>query len=92
MGIVASLAAIPIAEDVVRDEKRRELQKCLEEEERLRRLKLGEYRQGDLDLELIKRWIYISGVTGTRIRLFWGYPNPIFPGRVCTRPYLIPTL
>ena len=65
MGIVASLAAIPIAEDVVRDEKRRELQKCLEEEERLRRLKLGEYRQGDLDLELIKRWIYISGVNLT---------------------------
>jgi len=55
MGIVASLAAIPIAEDVVRDEKRRELQKRLEEEERLRRLKLGEYRQGDVDLELIKR-------------------------------------
>ena len=59
MGIVASLAAIPVAEDVVRDEKRRELQKCLEEEERLRRLKLGEYRQGDLDLELIKRGIII---------------------------------
>ena len=92
MGIVASLAAIPIAEDVVRDEKRRELQKCLEEEERLRRLKLGEYRQGDLDLELIKRWIYISGVTGTQTRLFLGYLNPIFPGRVCTRPYLNPTL
>ena len=57
MGIVASLAAIPIAEDVVRDEKRRELQKRLEEEERLRRLKLGEYRQGDVDLELIKRYV-----------------------------------
>ena len=57
MGIVASLAAIPIAEDVVRDEKRRELQRRFEEEERLRRLKLGgDYRQGDLDLELIKRY------------------------------------
>jgi len=63
MGIVASLAAIPVAEDVVRDEKRRELQKCLEEEERLRRLKLGEYRQGDLDLELIKRLSIQIGAT-----------------------------
>ena len=69
MGIVASLAAIPVAEDVVRDEKRRELQKCLEEEERLRRLKLGEYRQGDLDLELIKRWIIIICSKGKIIDL-----------------------
>ena len=62
MGIVASLAALPVAEDIVRDEKRREIQKRLEEEERLRRLRLGEYRQGDLDLELIKRYIRMTYV------------------------------
>lgn len=51
----------------MRDEKRRELQKRLEEEERLRRLKLGEYRQGDVDLELIKRYARMSIVNSCRI-------------------------
>ena len=54
MGIVASLAAIPVAEDIIRDERRRELQHL--EEERLRRLRESGYRYGDLDLQLIKRY------------------------------------
>lgn len=54
MGIVASLAAIPVAEDIIRDERRRELQRL--EEERLRRLRESGYRYGDLDLQLIKRY------------------------------------
>ena len=53
MGIVASLAAIPVAEDIIRDERRRELQRL--EDERLRRLRESGYRYGDLDLQLIKR-------------------------------------
>ena len=53
MGIVASLAAIPIGEDIIRDERRRELERL--EEERLRNLKNSGYRHGDLDLQLIKR-------------------------------------
>ena len=53
MGIVASLAAIPVAEDIIRDERRRELQRL--EEERLRRLREAGYRHGDLDLQIIKR-------------------------------------
>ena len=53
MGIVASLAAIPIGEDIIRDERRREFERL--EEERLRRLKDSGYRHGDLDLQLIKR-------------------------------------
>ena len=58
MGLVASLAAFPVSQEVVADEKRRELQRKLEEEERLRRLRESEYRQGDIDLEIIKRYCY----------------------------------
>ena len=53
MGIVASLAAIPVGEDIIHDEKRRELQ--ILEDERLRRLREAGYRHGDIDLQLIKR-------------------------------------
>ena len=53
MGIVASLAALPVGEEILRDERRRELQRL--EEERLRRLGHSGYRHGDLDLQLIKR-------------------------------------
>ena len=53
MGIVASLAAIPVAEDIVQDEHKRELQRL--EEERLRRLRESGYRHGDIDLQIIKR-------------------------------------
>ena len=53
MGIVASLAALPVGEEILRDERRRELQRL--EEERLGRLGQSGYRHGDLDLQLIKR-------------------------------------
>ncbi len=52
MGIVASLAAAPIASEIAQDEKRRDIIKQ-EEEERLRRQRF--YHQGDVDLEVIKR-------------------------------------
>ena len=56
MGIVASLAAAPIASEIALDEKRRDLLRQ-EEEERLRRQReLEFYRQGDVDLEVIKRY------------------------------------
>ena len=58
MGIVASLAAIPVAEDIIQDERRRELQRL--EEERLRRLREAGYRHGDLDLQIIKRYTGIA--------------------------------
>ena len=65
MGIVASLAAIPVGEDIIRDEKRRELQGL--EEERLRRLRESGYRHGDIDLQLIKRYEQV-GVPLLRVR------------------------
>jgi hypothetical protein len=56
MGIVASLAALPVAQEIAKEEKTREIQKRLEEEERLRRLRAAEmFRQGDFDLYNIKR-------------------------------------
>ena len=66
MGIVASLAAIPVAEDIIRDERRRELQRL--EDERLRRLRESGYRYGDLDLQLIKRY-YCHCFKATKIQI-----------------------
>ena len=58
MGIVASLAAAPVANEIIQDEKRRELEKRAYEEERLRKLREAElYRLGDVDLNLIKRYV-----------------------------------
>ena len=56
MGIVASLAAVPVAHDIIEDERRREHITLLEEEERIRKIREAElYRLGDVDLNLIKR-------------------------------------
>ena len=63
MGIVASLAAIPVAEDIIRDERRRELEL---EEERLRKLRASGYRHGDLDLQLIKRYAMLRFLTSLK--------------------------
>ena len=56
MGIVASLAAAPVAHDIIEDERRRKHLSILEDEERVRKIKEAElYRLGDVDLDLIKR-------------------------------------
>ena len=56
MGIVASLAAAPVAHEIIVDEKRRENIATYVEEERLRKIREAElYKLGDVDLDLIKR-------------------------------------
>ena len=56
MGIVASLAAVPAAHDIVEDERRREQERMLEENERMRKIRHAElYKLGDVELDLIKR-------------------------------------
>ena len=56
MGIVASLAAAPVAHDIIDDERHRDHEALLEEEERLRKIREAElYRLGDVELNLIKR-------------------------------------
>lgn len=60
MGIVASLAAAPVAHDIIEDEKRRDHEKAIEEADRLRKLREAEmYKLGDVDLNLIKRYFIL---------------------------------
>ena len=56
MGIVASLAAAPAAYDIIEDERKRDQERLVEEEEHIRKIKEAElYKLGDVELDLIKR-------------------------------------
>ena len=57
MGIVASLAAAPAAYDIIQDERIRDQERLIEEDEHLKKLKDAElYKLGDVELDLIKRY------------------------------------
>ena len=57
MGIVASLAAAPVAHDIIEDERSRHHQAVLDAEERLRKIREAElYKLGDVEIDLIKRY------------------------------------
>ena len=56
MGIVASLAAARAAYDIIQDERIRDQERLIEEDEHLKKLKDAElYKLGDVELDLIKR-------------------------------------
>ena len=50
-----------------------------------RRLGKNLGRGVQINLDLISSGGVVPEISGTRP--FSGYPNPTFPGRVCTRPY-----
>ena len=57
MGIVASLVAAPAAYDIIEDERKRDEERFVEEEEQIRKIKEAElYKLGDVELDLIKRY------------------------------------
>ena len=56
MGIVASLAAAPAAYDIIQDERIRDQERLVEEDDNMKKLKDAElYKLGDVELDLIKR-------------------------------------
>ena len=56
MGIVASLAAAPAAYDIIQDERVRDQERIVAEEEHIQKIKEAElYKLGDVELDLIKR-------------------------------------
>ena len=58
MGIVASLAAAPAAYDIIEDERKRDQERIVEEEDHIRKIKEAElYKLGDVELDLIKRYL-----------------------------------
>ena len=59
MGIVASLAAAPAAYDIIQDERIRDHERLVEEEEHIKKIKEAElYKLGDVELDLIKRFLH----------------------------------
>ena len=59
MGIVASLAAAPAAYDIIQDERIRDQERLVEEEEHIKKIKEAElYKLGDVELDLIKRFLH----------------------------------
>ena len=58
MGFVASLAAAPAAYDIIEDERKRDQERIVEDEDHIRRIKDAElYKLGDVELDLIKRYL-----------------------------------
>ena len=58
MGIVASLAAAPAAYDIIEDERKRDQERIVEDEDHMKRIKDAElYKLGDVELDLIKRYL-----------------------------------
>ena len=56
MGIVASLAKETTAYDIIQDERIRDQERLVEEDDNLKKLKDAElYKLGDVELDLIKR-------------------------------------
>jgi hypothetical protein len=59
MGIVASLAAAPAAYDIIQDERIRDQERIVADEEQIQKIKEAElYKLGDVELDLIKRYLF----------------------------------